>query len=775
MPYEILVHISAPTTKERDDLYRDEALAYRNFKPSGKLFLDERDGELASHIYRHPRHHALWEDKLQETQRNPPRTFGPDSFNMTEPNSSNQVSRQFGTQVILDTQQAIGVLDSQISSITNSFYDGTTLSLTECRPVKRPRTAEPILEPFSSERGGLPAPDSPSSFQSPYALNTSFSVFDPISSMLPESYGLSKSGDSNPVQRAAGVTTGVGFSPFPATPQGLGYEFGRACYTPEDNDAAALLLGLRTGGTPAESDISPIFPSSQNDSPTAGKSKAPFRDRLSVSALQGSSLSQQQTPNDVSRPLVPNSVDFSDGEIPSPNFHHAPTSSPCHRLPSEETRSMLKSADGRRATEMSHLLPSSCHSLGKDARDNRFSRTQLAKSTNRLYALGNYERLDTHEIEGHDIADEQTSSRRSSISVGQIGKNGDKASWTEIDRTSMRSPVDEDDLPSQTNGSQMSVCGDIIPETQKRQITQIPQPDKIALSPRLSKKPREDMTKEFNGKAEKLLNGSLSTPTSKIAIVPLPTTSPGRTLDKRAEQLFQEINHLPLEVFSPKAPVGLDGSVTFVTPIIASFFAKAELRKRWTRNATVSRPISRFEIGHWAIETKSWPPRLQLSFWKVLTNQIGLRQAGISTWCKRIPEPDQLGTVKPLDEHSEDIRILTLHPASLSNEILISIHHGSFKADQSPEYEAISYAWGSLKKTALISIMDGDTKVLSVTQSLDIALQHLCRKNKARKLWIDAICIDQSNLEERGLQVQRMGKIYKRAKSGGLVGARSGR
>lgn len=152
--------------------------------------------------------------------------------------------------------------------------------------------------------------------------------------------------------------------------------------------------------------------------------------------------------------------------------------------------------------------------------------------------------------------------------------------------------------------------------------------------------------KEPHEKPEEILNDSVTTPAPTIAIVSPPSTPPVRTLDKKTEKLLQEINALPLEVFSPKAPVGLDGPVTFVTPIIAAFYGKAELRKRWARNATISRPISSFEIGHWVIDTKSWSPRLQLSFWRVLTNQIGLRQAGVSTWCKRIPEPGQLGTVK---------------------------------------------------------------------------------------------------------------------------------
>lgn len=117
-------------------------------------------------------------------------------------------------------------------------------------------------------------------------------------------------------------------------------------------------------------------------------------------------------------------------------------------------------------------------------------------------------------------------------------------------------------------------------------------------------------------------------------------------LDKRTEMMLQEINAFPLEVFSPKAPVGTEGPVTFVTPILASFYAKAELRNRWKRYAIITRPIKKFEIGHWVIETKAWSSRLQLSFWNVLTHQIGLRQAGISTWCTRTPEPDGMGTIK---------------------------------------------------------------------------------------------------------------------------------
>jgi FAD/FMN-containing dehydrogenase len=43
------------------------------------------------------------------------------------------------------------------------------------------------------------------------------------------------------------------------------------------------------------------------------------------------------------------------------------------------------------------------------------------------------------------------------------------------------------------------------------------------------------------------------------------------------------------------------------------------------------------------------------------------------------------------------------------------------------------------------------------------ALRDLRYHEKDRVLWIDALCIDQNNNEERGEQVQQMGSIYSKA------------
>ncbi|KAM0552636.1 hypothetical protein ACHAPJ_007733 [Fusarium lateritium] len=75
-------------------------------------------------------------------------------------------------------------------------------------------------------------------------------------------------------------------------------------------------------------------------------------------------------------------------------------------------------------------------------------------------------------------------------------------------------------------------------------------------------------------------------------------------------------------------------------------------------------------------------------------------------------------------------------------------------------YEALSYAWGEQSMQEEI-IMNGKNMV--VTTSLYDALCHLRRPHEDRILWVDALCIDQSNIKERSHQVGHMGEIYGKA------------
>jgi hypothetical protein len=276
MPYEILVHISAPTTKDDDDRYRREALAYRNFKPARTIYLDGRDGQTVVPTFQHPRHHALQHEQPRQIHWNPRKTRRSNSLNEIEPNWSNSAPDTIGTQVILDTQRSVGAFDSQISFITNSTYDGEPMSWDEQQPAKRPRTAKSIEDDSSSghHRGAVPAsyPSSPN--KSPYARVTSFPGLDPASSLLPDSYGLSKSGGTNSIRRLEEAANTMRMSPFPASLQNSGIDVSRSYRPSEETAAAAVLLGLRAEGNQANSNISTFNPPSRVFSPAVDVTSA---------------------------------------------------------------------------------------------------------------------------------------------------------------------------------------------------------------------------------------------------------------------------------------------------------------------------------------------------------------------------------------------------------------------------------------------------------------------------------------------------------------------
>lgn len=56
-----------------------------------------------------------------------------------------------------------------------------------------------------------------------------------------------------------------------------------------------------------------------------------------------------------------------------------------------------------------------------------------------------------------------------------------------------------------------------------------------------------------------------------------------------------------------------------------------------------------------------------------------------------------------------------------------------------------------------------ENSFLQITKNLEQALRHIRLPNHARRLWVDSICINQADLDERSLQVQRMRLIYKHA------------
>lgn len=78
-------------------------------------------------------------------------------------------------------------------------------------------------------------------------------------------------------------------------------------------------------------------------------------------------------------------------------------------------------------------------------------------------------------------------------------------------------------------------------------------------------------------------------------------------------------------------------------------------------------------------------------------------------------------------------------------------------------YTALSYVWGSVKNPEYITI-DGQAK-FKVTRNLYDALKCLRKRDQAISLWVDAICINQSNPDEKRIQIGLMRRVYRQAQN----------
>ncbi|KAK3370457.1 heterokaryon incompatibility protein-domain-containing protein [Podospora didyma] len=99
-------------------------------------------------------------------------------------------------------------------------------------------------------------------------------------------------------------------------------------------------------------------------------------------------------------------------------------------------------------------------------------------------------------------------------------------------------------------------------------------------------------------------------------------------------------------------------------------------------------------------------------------------------------------------------RLRTLHPGQPKEPVCISLRVSRLDGSSLLSYEALSYTWGSTVDFVPIDVYTGPNTVLQI---------HLRQSSLGRVLWIDSICINKSDLEERSAQVAEVSNIYRRA------------
>ncbi|KAK7957259.1 HET-domain-containing protein [Apiospora aurea] len=119
-----------------------------------------------------------------------------------------------------------------------------------------------------------------------------------------------------------------------------------------------------------------------------------------------------------------------------------------------------------------------------------------------------------------------------------------------------------------------------------------------------------------------------------------------------------------------------------------------------------------------------------------------------------------------LKSTQDRIRVLLLQPAENHDDPLFcSLHHLSL--GQNEEFEPLSYCWGDAGKMESVTIdaepVGGSSLRIPVAQSIVEALRQLRLPDKPRRLWIDQLCINQDDRDEKTQQVGLMSRVYSEA------------
>ncbi|KAN0099155.1 Heterokaryon incompatibility protein (HET) domain containing protein [Hyaloscypha variabilis] len=122
---------------------------------------------------------------------------------------------------------------------------------------------------------------------------------------------------------------------------------------------------------------------------------------------------------------------------------------------------------------------------------------------------------------------------------------------------------------------------------------------------------------------------------------------------------------------------------------------------------------------------------------------------------KEMPFSKELPFAYPSLTKDNKTRLLILEPGSFDDELKCRLK----SVDQLDEhnYEALSYYWG--KRPGAITEMSSGQHI-HITANCEAALRRLRLQNESRLLWVDAVCINQSDKAERSRQVEIMQEIY---------------
>ena len=115
----------------------------------------------------------------------------------------------------------------------------------------------------------------------------------------------------------------------------------------------------------------------------------------------------------------------------------------------------------------------------------------------------------------------------------------------------------------------------------------------------------------------------------------------------------------------------------------------------------------------------------------------------------------------PLDVSKTQVRVVDLVPSgSYTSPIVCRLRHVSL--EDKPSYDALSWCWGIDPPTGTLMVNE---QTMQCSPNLESALRRFRQPAEHITLWVDAVSINQTDLQEKTSQIPLMGRIYSQAQT----------
>ncbi|KAL6802806.1 heterokaryon incompatibility domain-containing protein [Trichoderma sp. SZMC 28013] len=127
------------------------------------------------------------------------------------------------------------------------------------------------------------------------------------------------------------------------------------------------------------------------------------------------------------------------------------------------------------------------------------------------------------------------------------------------------------------------------------------------------------------------------------------------------------------------------------------------------------------------------------------------------------PKIDNILPYQGRELETNSLRLVEIQPAAHESDPVVCTLNGVSFGDR-PKFEALSYMWGTEKADDAITLNGHPFEVgKNLLDALLFLRGSIMSKKTCQLFWIDAICINQNDVEERNRQVSIMDQIYFRA------------